>query len=138
MDIFKTIFKIIVFQANGDIKQVFIVVCPVKAFCIAFCKLLAKQVFKMVFTFEIDFLTLKCCPNTQLTAKLLTDGGKQIFEGIERADQMIVVHPFKRNAIQPNDKAETAVFKVNNVFSDVPTDFRQILLLRALLCQYAL
>ena len=51
---------------------------------------------------------------------------------------MVVIDTLKGNPIQPDYKSETTIFKVNNVFSDVPTDFRQILLLRALLCQYAL
>ena len=48
---------------------------------------------------------------------------------------MVVVHAFKRNAVQPQYESKIPLFQMNDVFSNVATDTGQIVLLCGLLYQ---
>lgn len=48
---------------------------------------------------------------------------------------MVVVHAFKRDAVQPQNESKIPLFQMDDVFSNVATDTGQIILLRGLLYQ---
>ena len=98
-------------------------------------KLLTKILFKAVATFQFDSLALQRCPQTQPITVLFADCVEQGFKLDKGIDQMVVVHTFKRDAVQPQYESKIPLFQMNNVFSNVATDTGQIVLLRRLLYQ---
>ena len=98
-------------------------------------KLLAKILFKAVAAFKFDSLALQRRPQTQPITVLFTNCVKQGFKLDKGIDQMVVVHAFKRNAVQPQYESKIPLFQMNDVFSNVATDTGQIVLLCGLLYQ---
>lgn len=98
-------------------------------------KLLAEIFFEAVAAFQFDALALQRRPQAQPVAVLFADCVEQGFKLDKGIDQMVVVHTFKRDAVQPQYESKIPLFQMNNVFSNVATDTGQIVLLCGLLYQ---